>query len=150
MTATTVEVFHKGNRVASHERSYHQGQHTTVRDHMPPAHRRWAEWTPERIRNWAAKVGPATARLAERIMETRLHPQQGFRACLGLVRLAKTYGNERIEAASTRALAVGAYSYRSMASILKLGLDQQPLPGTSTEPSKPVEHENVRGPDYYH
>lgn len=149
LTATTVEVFFKGNRVASHARSYVKGQHTTLREHMPPAHRRWAEWSPERIRNWATKVGPATARLAERIMESRAHPQQGFRACLGLIRLAKAHGNERMEAASTRALAVGAYSYRSVESILKLGLDRQPLPG-STEQSNPVVHENVRGPDYYH
>jgi len=150
LTATTVEVFFKGKRIASHARSYHKGKHTTLREHMPPAHQRWAaEWTPERIRDWAAKVGPATSRLAERIMESRPHPQQGFRACLGLIRLAKTYGNERMEAACTRALSVGAYSYSSVASILKKGLDRQPLL-PNTEPSTPVEHENVRGPDYYH
>lgn len=149
LTATTVEVFFKGKRVASHARSYFAGKHTTLREHMPPAHRRWAEWTPERIRDWAAEVGPATARLATRIMESRPHPQQGFRACLGLIRLAKVYSNERMEAASTRALTVGAYSYSTVESILKRGLDRQTLLQTN-EPDTPVEHENVRGPDYYH
>ena len=136
-------------RLASHARSYFAGKHTTLREHMPPAHRRWAEWTPERIRDWATEVGPATARLATRIMESRPHPQQGFRACLGLIRLAKVYSNARMEAASTRALTVGAYSYSTVESILKRGLDRQTLLQTN-EPDTPVEHENVRGPDYYH
>jgi len=149
MTSTTVEVFFKGNRVASHARSYVKGGYTTLPEHMPEAHRRYAEWSPERIHRWATKVGPATARLAERIMETRPHPQQGYRACLGLIRLAKVHGNDRMEAASTRALAFGAYSYRSVETILKRGLDRQPLPEPA-EPSEPVMHENVRGPDYYH
>jgi transposase len=149
LTAVTVEIFFKGNRVASHPRSYAKGQHTTLPEHMPPAHRRWAEWSPVRIRNWAAKVGPATASLAQRIMESRAHPQQGYRACLGLIRLAKVHGSERMEAASIRALAFGAYSYRSVEMILKRGLDQEPLPET-TEQSNPVVHENVRGPEYYH
>jgi transposase len=116
---------------------------------MPEAHRRYAEWSPARVLAWAAKVGPATARLAERIMETRPHPQQGYRACLGLIRLAEVHGNDRVEAASTRALTFGAYSYRSVETILKRGLDSQPLP-QSAESTEPVIHENVRGPDYYH
>jgi transposase len=149
VTTTTVEVFFKGNRVTSHARSYVKGGHTTLPEHMPEAHRRYAEWSPARVLAWAAKVGPATARLAERIMETRPHPQQGYRACLGLIRLAEVHGNNRVEAASTRALTFGAYSYRSVEMILRRGLDRQPLPQT-VEPTEPVMHENVRGPDYYH
>ena len=149
VTATTVEVLFKNQRVASHARSYLKGQHTTLPEHMPEAHRRYAEWSPSRVLSWAAKVGPATARLAERIMETRQHPQQGYRACLGLIRLAKVHGNDRMEAASTRALAFGAFSYRSVESILKRGLDRQPL-HEETAPTNPSMHENVRGPDSYH
>jgi len=149
-TATTVEVFFKGKRVASHQRSYIKGTFTTLREHMPPSHQRHLEWSPSRIIDWAGKVGPATATLAQKVIESRAHPEQGYRACLGLIRLAKVYGDERMEAASERALAVGAYSYRSIESILKRGLDRQPLlPGT-TKPTSPVEHENVRGPNYYH
>jgi len=146
-TATTVEIFFKGKRVASHQRSYVKGGHTTLREHMPLSHQRYLEWSPSRIIDWAAKVGPATSRLCEKIMESRAHPEQGYRACLGLMRLAKVYGNERTERASERALGVGALSYRSVESILKRGLDRQPL--VAETESKPVEHENVRGPDYY-
>ncbi|MBN1461469.1 MAG: IS21 family transposase [Armatimonadetes bacterium] len=149
VTTSTVEIFFKNQRVASHVRSYLKGQHTTLPEHMPEAHRRYAEWSPSRVLSWAAKVGPATACLAERIMETRQHPQQGYRACLGLIRLAKVHGNDRMEAASTRALAFGAYSYRSVESILKRGMDRQPLP-EETAPISPSMHENVRGPESYH
>jgi transposase len=147
-TTSTVEVFFKGKRVASHQRSYVKGGFTTLREHMPLSHQRYVEWSPTRIINWAAKVGPATSRLCEKIIETRPHPQQGYRACLGLMRLAKVYGQERMEGASERALGVGALSYKSVESILKRGLDRQPLL-SETKP-KPVEHENVRGPSYYH
>jgi len=149
-TAITVEVFFKGKRVASHRRSHVKPGYTTLREHMPPSHQRHLEWSPSRIIEWAGKVGPATATLAQKVIESRPHPEQGYRACLGLIRLAKAYGNERMEAASERALTVAAYSYRSLESILKRGLDrQQLLPGT-TKPTSPVEHENVRGPSYYH
>lgn len=149
-TATTVEVFFKGKRVASHQRSYVKGTFTTLREHMPPSHQRHLEWSPSRIIDWAGKVGPATATLAQKVIESRAHPEQGYRACLGLIRLAKVYGDERMEAASERALTVGAYSYRSLESILKRGLDRQQLLPSTTEPTSPVEHENVRGPNYYH
>ena len=146
-TASTVELFFKGRRVASHARSYVKGGHTTLREHMPPSHQRYLEWSPSRIISWAGKVGQATGTLCEKIMQSRAHPEQGYRACMGVMRLAKTYGNERMERAAERALTVGALSYKSVESILKRGLDRQPLlPGT--EP-RSVEHDNVRGPDYY-
>lgn len=148
VTATTVEVLFKNNRVASHARSYLPNKHTTLKEHMPPSHQRYVEWTPSRILNWAHKTGPATAKLAEKIMAERPHPEQGYRACLGVIRLGKSFGQDRLEAACERALKVGACSFRSVQSILKTGLDrQQLLPET---PSRaPTEHENIRGPDYY-
>ena len=147
-TSTTVEVYYKGRRVASHERSYVKGKHTTKSEHMPAAHRQHLEWPPSRILDWASKVGPATHRLCEKIMASRPHPQQGYRACLGLMRLAKAYGNDRMEPASERALCIGSLSYKSVESILKRNLDRKPL--DRGPDAKTVEHENVRGPDYYH
>jgi transposase len=107
VTATTIEVFHKTRRVASHARSHHRGSHTTVREHMPEAHREYAEWTPERLLAWAGKIGPETRTLIDGVMASRAHPQQAFRSCLGILRLAKTSGDTRLEAASRRALALG-------------------------------------------
>ncbi|MEA3502030.1 MAG: IS21 family transposase [Actinomycetota bacterium] len=148
VTATTVEVLFKNKRIASHARSYAPNKHTTLKEHMPLSHQRHAEWTPSRILNWAHKTGPATAKLAEEIMAGRPHPEQGYRACLGVIRLGKSFGEDRLEAACERALKVGACSYRSVQSILKTGLDRQQL--LPEPPSKaPTEHENVRGPDYY-
>ena len=106
MTATTVEVLFKHNRVASHVRSFLKGKHTTLPEHMPSSHRRYAEWTPERILRWAATVGPETAGHVAAIMEHRTHPEQGFRSALGIMRLAKEYDNDRLEAACTRVLSL--------------------------------------------
>ena len=116
---------------------------------MPTAHRQYAEWTPQRIIHWAAKAGEATARVAETILTARPHPQQGFRACLGLMRLGERYGNERLEAACRRALKLGACSYKSIASMLKHDLDRQALPETPLA-TLSIDHTNIRGPKYYH
>jgi len=148
MTATAVECFHKTKRVASHFRSHHKGQHTTLAAHMPASHQQFADWTPERLVNWATKTGPQTASAVEKILLSRPHPQQGFRACLGLMRLGKEYGPERLEAACTRALAVDAISFKSIESILKRALDKRPLPEKAPQ-TAPVEHDNIRGPEYY-
>jgi transposase len=147
-TAATVEIIHRGRRVASHARSARKGGYTTVREHMPPQHRALVEWTPQRLVSWAAQAGEATAALVSHILEHRPHPQQGFRPCLGVMRLGKRYGQDRLEAACRRAVASRAYSYRSVESILKNGLDQQPLP-EPPRPKPPIEHDNVRGADYY-
>ena len=127
LSAQVVEIFHKGNRVASHQRSPLKSRHTTVAVHMPKAHQHYAEWTPQRLVLWAAKTGEATAQVVETILASRPHPQQGFRSCLGIMRLGKSYGDERLEAACQRALTLGACSYKSLESILKHALDQQPL-----------------------
>jgi len=149
ITRNTVELLHKGKRVVSHRRAYQPGRHTTVNAHMPKAHREYAEWTPERLVRWAGEAGPATAKLVATILSSRPHPQHGFRACLGIMRLGKHYSSQRLEAASRRALVIGSCSYKSVESILKNGLDRKPLPSTSMD-TPVIEHDNLRGADYYH
>jgi transposase len=148
LTPHVVELLFKGKRVASHRRSHLKGRHTTVTAHMPKAHQHYAEWTPKRLIEWAATSGVATSRVVETILASRPHPQQGFRSCLGIMRLGKRYGAERLEAACLRALTIGACSYKSIESILKQGLDYTPLP-TQTKAQTPVDHDNIRGPQYY-
>jgi len=115
---------------------------------MPSNHRLYAEWNPERILKWAASAGESVAEACEQIMRTRPHPEQGFRACLGIMRLAKLYDKKRTEAACQRALAAGAVSYKSIESILKRGLDRLPLFDQATPDSLP-NHEHIRGPEFY-
>jgi transposase len=146
----TVELFHQGKRVASHQRSPHKGRHTTVVAHMPKPHQHYAEWTPTRLMRWAEKTGDACARVVETLLASRPHPQHGFRSCLGIMRLGKRYGAERLEAACRRAMAIGACSYKSIESILKHDLDRQPLPKQPETATPVVHHVNVRGPNYYH
>lgn len=148
-TALTVEIFHGENRVGSHLRSYRRGRHTTADEHRSMVHLKHAEWTPERIINWAKTIGENTALLAEKILAERKHPEHGFRSCLGIIRLEKKYGRDRLEAACVRALAVGGRSYSHVNAILQHGLDRAALPSRDAEPTEPVDHENVRGPDYY-
>jgi transposase len=154
ITAETVEIFHKGSRLASHARSHLRHRHTTTPEHMPSAHRRYAEWTPARMMSEAAKVGPATTALFEAIMKAKPHPEQGFRSCLGIISLVKSYGPVRVEAACRRGNDIGATTYGSIASILKNGLDR-----AYTEPEAlarraandaAFHHDNIRGRDYYH
>lgn len=148
-TARVVEIFHKGIRVASHVRGFGKGGYTTLKEHMPPSHRAYADWTPERLVRWAEKTGESTAGMAAAILSRRVHPQQGFRSCLGLMALGKKHGANRLEAACRRALEIGAISYRSVESILKNGLDRKDL-SRSAKPSATVKHPNVRGADYFH
>lgn len=147
--AKTVECFTKSRRVASHIRSFRRGAHTTHAEHMPRAHRDYVQWTPQRLVRWAQQTGPSVAGLIETVLATRVHPQQGFRSCLGILRLGQRYGPERLEAACHRALTVGAPLYRSVRSILEAGLDQQAPPGTEPPTALPEEHENLRGASYY-
>ena len=147
-TARTVEVFHRGKRVATHVRSSSNRKHTTVREHMPSSHQRYADWTPERIRRQANDVGPQTSTLIEVILRDKPHPEQGFRASIGILRHAKTFGAERLEAACDRALEIGARSYTSVTSILKTNLDRKrPAPATD---GPTILHDNIRGSRYFH
>lgn len=149
VTRSTVEVLAKGKRIASHPRSARKGHYATLSEHMPAAHRAHAEWSPGKLLTWAASVGPSTAELLKRLLMEKKHPEQGYRSCLGLMRLTRNHGRERMEAACVRALAVGAHRYRSVASILEKGLDRQPVPPQQAELALP-DHANVRGPGYYH
>jgi len=152
ITASTVELFENNERVAAHARSQRRGRYVTEPAHMPSSHRQHLEWSPSRLIAWAATVGSSTAALVEAILADRPHPEQGYRSCLGIMRLAKHYGAERLEAASARALAARARSYKHLDSILKHGLDRLPTksPSPSTPSPAPVSHENIRGEDYYH
>src|SRR5271155_3975403 len=118
-------------------------------EHMPSSHRRYAGWTIERIREDARKIGPATAALCEQILESRPHPEQGYRACLGIVRLAGSFGVARLQVAAERAIEIGARTYGSVKSILDARLDQRPAPKRPAD-TAPIRHPNIRGPRYYH
>jgi transposase len=148
IAARTVEIFHEGQRVASHVRTSGNRGHTTIAQHMPASHRRYAGWTPAEIRRQAERIGPNTSALVNLILETRTHPEQGFRSCLGIVRLAKPHGREALDAACRRALEIGGLSYKSVNSILRNNLHRH-------RPEKPadgpaISHRNIRGARYYH
>jgi transposase len=149
-SAATVELFHQGKRVASHRRSAHPGRHTTLAEHMPQAHRQYAISRPQRLIGWAAKTGPATAQVVEAILASRPHPQQGFRSCLGIMRLGKDYGAERLEAACRRALAIGGLSFKSLKAILHHGLDREALPASGPPPTTPAPERLSGGPRLPH
>jgi len=145
-TASVVEIYYKGRRLDSHRRRYDH-QPSTKAEHMPSSHRAHAEWTPSRLIHWAEKTGPATGRLVDGILRSRPHPEQGYRACLGLMRLGRHYGAERLEAACTRAEQLRSYSYRTVKNILASAQDRLPF---EDEPSAPTpSHENIRGAHYY-
>lgn len=150
ITATTVEVLFKNRRVASHRRSYRKGGFTTLIEHRPKSHQEYLEWTPSRIIRWAGENGPHTRELVTKVIESKPHPEQGYRSCLGIIRLARKYSPQRLEAACQRALNIKAFSYKSVNSILKNGLDQQALPFDESPPEKMVVHHNIRGSGYYH
>jgi transposase len=143
----TVEFFRTGKRVAAHLRSHQSGRFTTLEEHRPKSHQKYMEWTPSRMVEWAGAIGPDCARLVETILNDRPHPEQGFRSCLGIIRLAKAVGNTRMEAACQRALHFHTCSYASIKSILDKRMETQPL-----EPELPLTspaHENLRGSPYY-
>ncbi len=147
VTPTTVELFYKGRRIASHHRRY-DGQPSTTPAHMPSAHRAHAEWTPSRLIRWAEQTGPATGQLVAEILRRRPHPEQGYRACLGIMRLGRTYGDTRLDAASARAVALGSYRYRTVKNILASAQDRLPLDAPAAATPTPT-HANIRGAAYY-
>ena len=147
-TAGTVEIFHKGKRVASHVRNSAAYRHTTISAHMPKSHQAHLQWSPSRLIHWAEGVGTATAELVRTILERKPHPEMGYRACLGILSLEKIYTRQRLEAASQRAVQLQAFSYQSVKSILKRSLDRQLVLDPEAVPPGP-RHENLRGPLYY-
>jgi transposase len=149
ITGHTVECFFNNKRVASHIRSNRKGGHTTLREHMPKSHQKYGDWSPDRFIRWAEKMGPATVQTIIAVLSARHHPQQGYRTCLGILRLGKSYGEDRLEAACGRALLLGTCRYKSIESILKHGLDKKPMP-EQQDLNLPEDHDNIRGPSYYH
>ena len=149
ITATMLEVLHQGTRVAAHPRAHTRGSYTTDPAHRPKSHQAHLEWTPSRLVRWGASIGVATGAVVEHILATKPHPEQGYRACLGLLSLEKRYGRERLEAAAARAQAIGAATYRSIHAMLKAGLDHAPLDAPTLATRLPAMHDNVRGPTYY-
>ena len=150
ITATTVEVLHGSKRVAAHTLNHRKGAHTTTPEHMPASHRAHLQWTPAKLIDWGERIGAATAAVVRWQMEHRAHPEQGYRSCLGLMRLGREYGAERLEAACARAQSIRSPSYKSVASILRCGLDQHRREAASPAQASLPLHENVRGPGYYH
>ncbi|MGH9451326.1 MAG: Mu transposase domain-containing protein, partial [Terriglobia bacterium] len=146
-TATTVEIFHRGQRVTSHVRSSQPHQATTNPQHRPKSHQQHLAWPPSRLIGWAKSAGPSTAQLFAEILNRKPHPEMGYRSCLGILRLGQRYSTERLEAAARRAVATGACSYHSVKSILERSLDRQPL--ETPPPTPPLEHENLRGASYF-
>jgi transposase len=145
-TAKTVEILYKGKRIASHRRSFRAYGYTTLTEHMPKNHQAHVKWTPTRMINWVGQAGPSTAAIAKEIIKAKPHPQQAFSSILGMIRLGERYGNDRLEKASFRALKQQTINYRSLKNILRAGLDQSPL---AKPPEKPIDHQNIRGREYY-
>lgn len=148
ITASTVEIFHRGSRVASHARSPNAYKHSTVHEHRPKAHQRHHEWPPSRVIEWCGKIGPTTAKVVEHILAANRHPEQGYRSCLGVKRLGDTYPHERVEAAAKRAIALNVCTYQSLKSILENNLDGQE-PESPSDSQPPLDHPNLRGSVYY-
>ncbi|NJO53571.1 MAG: IS21 family transposase [Bacteroidales bacterium] len=144
-TAHTIEVFHRGQRVAAHQRRYGGARHGTNPDHMPSAHRRYAEWTPERFRRWGRSIGPHTEALITAILAHRPHPEQGFRSCLGVLRLFRDLEPARAEAVAEHALAIGALTSKSVASLITHRREPKRPPATAVGA-----HRNIRGSSYFH
>ena len=150
ITEHCIELLYQGKRVASHVRSMTPGSYTTVPEHMPIRHQKQLEWTPQRLIQWAQKSGGATAAVVQQLLNARTHPQQAYNACFGIMQLSKGYSDERLEAACQRALVTGAVGYHHIESILKHGLDKQDLPEQQTLALTLPDHDNLRGPDYFH
>lgn len=151
ITATIIEIFHNHKRVASHVRSGIRGAHTTTLEHLPKAHRKHLEWSPQRLLDWGTSIGPATRTVVDWQLTHKPHPEQGYRACLGLLSLAKRYSAPRLEAACVHAIRLNSFTRHTVLSLLRHGLDRQPLVlDAPTEEKAPVAHENVRGAKYYH
>jgi transposase len=146
ITTATVEIFHRGKRVASHVRCHRPHRPSTIAEHMPSSHRRYRDWTHERIRREAAGIGADAATLVDVILRSRPHPEQGFRSCIGILGLVKRFGAERVDAACARALAIGTRSYSSVAAILKNRRER----AADAAEAPILLHENLRGPGYYH
>ncbi|MBB1420218.1 transposase, partial [Pseudoalteromonas sp. SG44-1] len=150
ITNQLVQLYHDDTLIAQHPRSHRLGGHTTQSHHMPLAHQKQHEQSPINLRSWALSIGEYTHQVIELQLSGRRHPEHAYRACLGVLSLAKTYSKERLEQACYRAIIMNTTTLKSIKQMLKKGLDQQPLPTQQTEPEKPIKHGNIRGTQYYH
>ena len=149
-TSKMVEIYFKSKRIAVHRRLYNTKNPSTQKEHMPDHHKEYVDWSPSRFVNWAQKIGLCTGQIIEKNLTSRRYPEQSYKTCLGILRLAKRYDENRLEAACNRALFINAISYKSINSILENGLDKKPLPGMDlTEQTLMPHHENIRGPEDY-
>jgi len=148
-TERTIEIFYKNRQVALHSRSKARGRHTTLTEHMPPAHQKYSEWSPERFIRWGQKIGPDTARIIEVVLSSRKHPEQAYRACMGILGFTNKFGNERLEAACAYALTNEIHSYRGIKNVLNTKIDQLDPQEEMVQPTL-ADHANIRGKDYYH
>jgi transposase len=148
ITDKIVEIFHRGQRIASHARAPNRRGHTTIADHMPSAHRRYGKWTPGGLIAAGERIGPSAAAFFQDVIAARPHPEQGFRTCLGILSLTRSYDNARVDAACRRGIQIKARSVASIRSILKNGLDRAFLDETSDD--QPLRHGNIRGQGYFH
>src|ERR1700734_1779645 len=148
VTARTVEAFHRGQRVAAHQRRYMGRKHGTDPDHMPSSHRYYAEWTPDRFRRWAGKIGPNTEGLISAVLASRPHPEQGFRTRLGILRSYRGLDPARVDAVSARALELGVLNCKGVAALLARKPDD--AAAREGRPAPLLDHANLRGPGYYH
>lgn len=148
-TARLIEIFHKGKLLCSHARSYQVGGYTTVKEHMPPSHQKYLEWSPERMLRFAENIGPSVKELAEKMMASREFPEQAYRSCLGLIRLKDKFGVDRLRLACERALNYRNFKYHAVKNILEKGLDRQSTDRIVDAAMTAVKHENIRGASYY-
>jgi len=148
-TPATIEIFHRGERVASHARALKSYSAATHPEHRPKSHQAHLDWPPSRMIQWASTVGPHTAEVVSKILASYPHPEMGYRSCLGIIRLGQRYPTQRVEAAAQRALVSGAVRYKSLASILQHSLDQQPLAAPAAAEHTAATHDNIRGPEYF-
>jgi hypothetical protein len=148
ITQSSLQLSYKNKIIAVHVRAYSQGN-STVKEHMPKSHQEYVKWTPEALLKKAEEYGQSTQDLLQKIMELKVNRFQACRPCLGVLRLSKKYGKERLEKAASRALAIGSYTYQSIESILKKGLDHEILPEAAAPELEPIIHENIRGEDYF-
>lgn len=147
-TKELLEVYFKGSRICSHRISRVKNGYTTVKEHMPPSHQKYLEWTPERILSWADRTGSHVSILLSQIMAARRHPEQAYKSCLGILRLKERFPLERINAACQRAVVFQTLSYKGVKNILLNGLDERP-PVTVTVSRAPQDHSNIRGAKYF-
>jgi len=146
-TKSYVEIYSKGERIALHQRNYRKYGYTTVKDHMPSAHQFITDWSPEKFLSWATDIGTETKAVVEKILESKAHPEQGYKSCVGILSFARKVGKERLNKACSRAIYYQNYNYGSIKNILDRGLDKETL--IEEDQYKLPFHDNIRGKEYY-